>query len=88
MATIYNETTISAEKDKVWDILTNLELLEKYDPTVKKSVVISSQKTGVDAKRKVHMADGKNWFEERVTEFDPGTALTFELLLVHFLLKS
>jgi len=84
MATIYNETTISAERDKVWGILTNLDLLEKYDPTVKKSVVISPQKTGIDAKRKVHMADGKNWFEERVTEFDPGKALTFELTACSF----
>src|SRR5258708_35610637 len=30
------------------------------------------------------MADGKNWFEERVTEFNPGTALTFELTACSF----
>lgn len=84
MATIYNEITISAEKDKIWGMLSNLELLEKYDPTVKKSVAISPQKTGIDAKRKVDMVDGKNWFEERITEFDPGKALAFELTACSF----
>jgi len=84
MATIYNEITISAGTDKVWGILTNLDLLEKYDPTVKKSVVTSAQKTGIDAKRKVEMTDGNNWFEEKVTEFEPGKALTFELTACSF----
>jgi len=84
MATIYNEITIAAERDKVWGILTKLDMLEKYDPTVKKSVVTSTQQTGIDAKRKVEMADGNNWFEEKITEFEPGRALTFELTACSF----
>ena len=65
MATINNEIIINASLDKVWNILTDLELLDKYDPTVKKSTLISADKTGIGAKRKVNMLDGKNWFDER-----------------------
>ena len=30
------------------------------------------------------MADGNNWFEEKITEFEPGRALTFELTACSF----
>ena len=79
MATIHNEITVNASLDKVWMLLTNLELLDKYDPTVKKSTLISTEKTGLGAKRKVYMLDGKNWFDERVTEFKTNEALTYQL---------
>ena len=79
MATIHNEITINASIDKVWYLLTDLEMLEKYDPTVKKSTLVSTEKTGIGAKRKVLMLDGKNWFDEKVTVFKPNEALTYEL---------
>lgn len=67
MATIRNEITVNASIDKLWSILTDLELLDKYDPTVRKSTRVSSEITGLDAKRRVDMLDGKNWFEEKIT---------------------
>ena len=79
MTTLYNEITANTSIDKVWAMLTNLELLDQYDPTVKKSTLVSSEKTGVGAKRKVLMLDGKNWFEENVTMFKPNEALTYQL---------
>jgi len=88
MTTIYNEITIDAGIDKVWAILTNLELLDQYDPTVKKSIVLSTEKTGVGAKRKVQMLDGKNWFDEKVTVFVPNKALTYQLTDCSFPIKS
>ena len=33
----------------------------------------------MNSKRKMNMNDGKNWFEEKVTEFEPNKALTFQL---------
>jgi ribosome-associated toxin RatA of RatAB toxin-antitoxin module len=84
MATIHNEIAIDASVEKIWGILTNLELLESYDTTVKKSTLVTKEKTGINAKRKVDMADGRNWFEEKVTEFEPGKALTFELTACSF----
>lgn len=84
MATIHNEITINASIEKIWDALTNIEELDKYDPTVKKSTALSTAKSGMDAKRKVDMLDGKNWFEEKVTEFKPNEALTYELTACSF----
>jgi ribosome-associated toxin RatA of RatAB toxin-antitoxin module len=79
MATIHNEITLNASIDKIWTMLTDLELLDQYDPTVKKSTLLSSEKTGIGAKRKVQMLDGKNWFDEKVTVFKPNEALTYQL---------
>jgi ribosome-associated toxin RatA of RatAB toxin-antitoxin module len=88
MATIHNEITVNANVDRVWSILTDLELLDKYDPTVKKSTLVSSGKTGIGAKRKVDMLDGKNWFEEKITVFNPNVALTYQLTDCSFPIKG
>ena len=88
MATIHNEISVSASIDKVWDLLTDLELLDRYDPTVKKSTLLSTEKTGIGAKRKVLMLDGKNWFDEQLTVFKPAEALTYQLTECSFPIKS
>ncbi len=79
MATIHNEITVNAPVEKIWEALTNIELLDKYDPTVKQSTALSENKSGLNAKRKVLMLDGKNWFDEKVTVFKPNEALTYQL---------
>lgn len=79
MTTLTNKVVINAPVEKIWAILSNLEMLEQYDPTVLKSVVISSQKEGLGAKRKVNMKDGKNWFEEKITDWQPNELLTIQL---------
>ena len=84
MATIYNEITVNAPIEKIWEALTQIDLLDQYDPTVKKSIAITPVKSGLGAKRKVEMLDGKNWFEENVTEFKPGETLTYELTACSF----
>jgi ribosome-associated toxin RatA of RatAB toxin-antitoxin module len=88
MATLHNEITINATIDKIWNILTDLECLEKYDPTVKKSTLISSEKSGLGAQRKVDMLDGKNWFEEKITVWRPNEALTYQLTNCSFPIKG
>jgi ribosome-associated toxin RatA of RatAB toxin-antitoxin module len=88
MAIIHNEITVNAGVEKVWDMLTNLELLDKYDPTVKKSTLVSTEKAGIGAKRKVLMLDGKNWFDEKVTVFKPNVALTYQLTECSFPIKG
>ena len=79
MATILNEITVNASIDKIWTMLTEVELLDQFDPTVKKSTALTQERSGLGAKRKVHMLDGKNWFEEKVTVFKPNEALTYQL---------
>jgi ribosome-associated toxin RatA of RatAB toxin-antitoxin module len=79
MATIHNEIIINAPAGKIWDALSNMEKLDQYDPTVKKSTVLTEAKSGIGARRKVEMLDGKNWFDETCTVFKPNEALAYEL---------
>jgi ribosome-associated toxin RatA of RatAB toxin-antitoxin module len=79
MTTLNNEITINAPVDKIWEALSNIENLDKYDPTVKKVNVLSESTHGLGAKRRVEMNDGKNWFEETCTVWQPNQALKYEL---------
>ncbi|MBI3134571.1 MAG: SRPBCC family protein [Bacteroidetes bacterium] len=88
MGKILNEITINADIEKIWEILVTPGLLDQYDPTVKKSTLISIEKTGIGAKRKVEMLDGKNWFEEKITEFKPKEILSYQLTDCSFPIKG
>lgn len=88
MGKLINDITITASTDKIWNILTDLELLDKTDPTVKKATLISNNKTGLDAKRKVLMQDGKNWFDEKITVFKPNEELVYQLTDCSFPIKG
>jgi ligand-binding SRPBCC domain-containing protein len=84
MTILENEITIAAPMAKIWDALSNVDVLEKYDPTVKTSTRISSMRNGIGSARKVDMKDGKNWFEEKCTEWKQNEALTYELTACSF----
>ena len=79
MTTLHNEIIIEASMERIWEALTNVEALEKYDPTVMKSTAITQTKSGIGSARRVQMRDGKNWFEEKCTVLRPHEALTYEL---------
>lgn len=84
MTTLHNEITIKAPMAKIWEALTDIECLDQYDPTVKKSTAVTNEKMGIGAKRKVDMLDGKNWFEEKVTVYKPNESLEYELTACSF----
>ncbi len=88
MGKLINDITINAPIDKIWNVLTDLELLDKTDPTVKKATLISENKTGIEAKRKVLMQDGKNWFDEKITVFKPNEELVYQLTDCSFLING
>lgn len=88
MGKLINDITINAPIDKIWGFLTDLELLDKTDPTVKRATLISGNKTGLDAKRKVLMQDGKNWFDEKITIFKPNEELAYQLTDCSFPIKA
>jgi ribosome-associated toxin RatA of RatAB toxin-antitoxin module len=88
MGKLVNDITIDASTEKIWSILTDLELLDKTDPTVKKATLISENKTGLEAKRKVLMQDGKNWFDEKITVFKPNEELVYQLTDCSFPIKG
>jgi ribosome-associated toxin RatA of RatAB toxin-antitoxin module len=84
MTKLINEITINSSTEKIWNVLSDLERLDKYDPTVKKSSLITSESSELGAKRKVDMKDGKNWFEEKVTVWKLNEALTYQLTACSF----
>ena len=88
MTTLHNRITIDASVDRLWAVLSDLEELDKYDPTVKTATITSTQRTGLNAARKVLMRDGKNWFEEKITEFAPGELLCYQLTDCSFPIKG
>lgn len=88
MTKLVNEITINAPVEKIWHILSTPDVLEKYDPTVKTSKLISSEKTGAGAKRKVTMKDGKNWFEEKIIVWQPNEAIAYQLTDCSFPINS
>ena len=82
--TLQNEITINAPIEKLWEALSNIENLDKFDPTVKKSAALGVEKNGIGAIRKVDMKDGKNWFKDKVIEYRPNQALTYQLMNCSF----
>jgi len=88
MATIHNEITVNSSVEKIWEALANVEMLDKYDPNVKQSTALTTNKSGLGARRKVLMRDGKNWFDEKITVFKPNEALTYQLTDCSFPIKG
>lgn len=84
MTTLTNSIAIDAPCDQVWGILANLAELAEYDPAVATSTVTSAMPTGPGASREVTMRDGKHWFKESVTAFEPMEELGFELTSCNF----
>lgn len=84
MTILRNEITINAPIEEIWEALSNVEELEKYDPTVQSSVALTASKSGINAGRKVNMRDGKNWFEEKITDSKIGEVLTYQLTACSF----
>ena len=84
MTVLINEITITAPLEEIWQSLSNVDELDKYDPTVKLSEATTLVKSGVNAARKVNMLDGKNWFEEKVIEWKPRELLTYQLTACSF----
>ncbi len=88
MTILKNEIEINASVEKIWAVLADMPTLEKYDPTVLKVELLSKDRTGIDAKRKVYMKDGKNWFEEKIVSFQPDHSLAIQLTNCTFPINS
>lgn len=79
MTTLINEIIINAPIEKIWNELSSLDRLALYDPGAMESKVLTQNKKGEGAKRRVEMTDGKNWFEETCTVYEENNDLKYEL---------
>ena len=78
MTVLENSIRIDATPERVWSVLASLDALAKYDPGVSKTEIVSATKGGPGAARRCDLAPG-GWFKERVTDWRPNEAISFEL---------
>lgn len=78
MTVLENAIPIDATPEKVWSVLASLDALAEYDPGVSKVEIVSVTRQGLGAERRCDLRPG-GWFKERVTDWRPNEALSFEL---------
>ncbi len=78
MTILENSIHIDATPDRVWAALASLDLLEKYDPGVARSQIVSAERAGPGSARRCDLRPG-GWFKERVADWRPNEGLSFEL---------
>jgi hypothetical protein len=77
MTTITKDIQINAPKEKVWQILSNLETVQDYDPFVVKSFYTSDIQVGVGASRQCDWEGG--YVKERITAWNPGQGYSLDV---------
>ncbi len=87
MTTLTNQITIAAPRGAVWRALTDLDLLDQYDPGVRSSQLVGEQASGLGAQRRCDLRPA-GWFIERVAVWRPEEALAFELVTCSFPVSS
>lgn len=78
MTVLENSIRINAPPEKVWSVLASLEALDRYDPGVTKSEIVSASREGPGAARRCDLKPG-GWFKEKVADWTPNESLSFEL---------
>lgn len=76
--TLENAIHINAPPARVWEMLTSLDALAKYDPGVATVRIVSEQRSGLGSARQCDLKAG-GWFKERVSHWLEGEELGFEL---------
>jgi uncharacterized protein YndB with AHSA1/START domain len=79
VTTLTNQITIAAPRRAVWDVLTSLDLLDRYDPGVRTSTLVGDLSAGPGAQRRCDLRPA-GWFIEQVTLWQPDHALAFDLV--------
>ncbi len=78
MTVLENKIHIDAPPEKVWSVLASLDALDRYDPVVVKAQIISPERDGPGSARRCDVKP-KGYFKERVADWKPHEALSFEL---------
>ena len=71
MTVLENSIRIDAAPEKVWTVLSALDALDRYDPAVTRSEVVTATREGPGSARRCDLAPG-GWFKERVSDWHPN----------------
>lgn len=78
MTTIHHEALAACEPARVWELLADLEAVQRYNPGVRSAAIEGAQRTGVGARRSCELLP-KGRVVERVTHWEDGRAIGLEL---------
>lgn len=78
MTVLVHSISIAASPERVWSVLGSLSALDRYDPGVARSSLLPGATEGIGAARRCELRP-RGWFAERVTRWEPGQTLAFEL---------
>ena len=78
MTTIHHEVQANCPPEKVWALLSDLEAVQRYNPTVRTATVRGARRTGVGAERTCELVP-KGRVVERVTHWEDGRAIGLEV---------
>lgn len=78
MTVLENSIRIDARPEKVWSVLATLDALDRYDPGVTKSEIVTDTREGPGSARRCELKPG-GWFKEKVADWNPNESLSFEL---------
>jgi ligand-binding SRPBCC domain-containing protein len=78
MTVLENSIRIDATPGEVWSVLASLDALDRYDPGITKSEIVTPAREGPGSARRCDLKPG-GWFKERVADWKPNEALSFEL---------
>jgi len=87
MGTFAEGITINASKDAVWDALADIGSIHEWNPGVVDSRLTTSGAVNVGARRRCELG-GKNYLDEEVVEWAPGTALTMRIVATNLPFKT
>jgi hypothetical protein len=78
MTTIHHEIEAACPPERVWAVLSDLEAVQHYNPTVRSVAVRGSRRGGVGAERVCELRP-KGRVVERVTHWEEGRAVGLEV---------
>jgi uncharacterized protein YndB with AHSA1/START domain len=79
MTTIHHEVRANCPPERVWELLSDLEAVERYNPGVRSAAVQGNQRKGVGAERSCELEPGGR-VVERVTHWEDGRAVGLEVV--------
>ena len=78
MTTIHHEIQANCPPERIWALLSDLEAVERYNPTVRAAAVRGGFRSGVGAERECELVP-KGRVVERVTHWEEGRAVGLEV---------
>jgi uncharacterized protein YndB with AHSA1/START domain len=78
MTTIHHDVAAACPPERVWALLSDLEAVQRYNPTVRSAAIHGDQRSGVGAKRSCELVP-KGRVVERVTHWEDGRAVGLEV---------